>query len=57
MYKQRNSYNRKKTSNKYTETVCVRCASSFIRMFDEVMCPNCKIQESVDRMTRGIKFQ
>lgn len=48
---------KRKASNRYTQVVCIRCANKFVQMFDEVMCPDCKIQESVDRMTRGIKFQ
>lgn len=59
MFKQRSKYIKNKTANKYTETNCIRCGCKFIKVehTDDVMCPDCKILETVNRITRKIKYQ
>jgi len=58
MYKQRSPYNKKKSTS-YTMSTCIRCGSEYYKMNidNECMCQDCKIKDTVDRMTKRIKFQ
>lgn len=53
------SGNKGRNFNRYTEINCIKCGDKFYKTIsdDNPMCHDCRIQDSVDKMTRRIKFQ
>lgn len=50
------SKNKSGIHHKSEEKFCIRCGCQFTKMFydNEMMCSNCKVEETVARMTRRV---